>query len=176
MSKNALYIGIDPGSSSGGIAYIRTFIGFPDEVTAVKIKDLTEKMTWELFENIMRETTMRAYVFCIIENVHSMPGQGVSSSFKFGGNYYGLRMALIGNKIPFDECSPHKWQKYYGMKKKIIGLAEEKDGKRKNILESKTDWKRRLRQKAEQLFPEVKMINNIADALLIANYCKNLKN
>lgn len=173
--KNGLYIGIDPGSSTGGVAYIRTFIGFPDEVTAVKIGDLTEKMTWEFFEKMIRETTMGAYAFCIIEKVHSMPGQGVSSSFKFGGNYYGLRMALIGNKIPFDECSPQKWIKYYGMKKKIIGTLIDKDGKEKNILESKTDWRRRKRQKAEQLFPEVKMTNNTADALLIANYCKFLK-
>ena len=173
--KNGLYIGIDPGNSTGGVAYIRTFIGFPDVVEAVKISDLTEKMTWELFENIIRETTMGAHIFCVIEKVHSMPGQGVSSTFKFGGNYFGLRMALIGNKIPFDECSPQKWLKYYGMKKKVIGIEADAKGKKKNILEAKTDWKRRLRQKAEQLFPEVKMTNNIADALLIAGYCRNLK-
>ncbi len=172
--KNGLYIGIDPGSNTGGVAYIRTYVGFPDEVAAVKISDLTEKMTWELFKNIIRETTIDAYVFCVIEKVHSMPGQGVSSSFKFGGNYFGLRMALIGNSIPFDECSPQRWIMYYGMKKKIIGTETDEKGKKENILEAKTDWKRRLRQKAEQLFPEVKMTNYIADALLIANYCKFL--
>ena len=169
--KNGLYIGIDPGSSTGGIAFIRTFIGFPDDVFATGIGKFTERDLFGHLHGMVQSSTLGGEQFCIIEKVWPFPGQGISSSFNFGGNYKSLRMALIALSIPFDECSSMKWQKYYGMKKKIIG----KDEKDKNILESVTDWKRRLRQKAEQLFPKIKMTNNLADALLLADYCKHLK-
>ena len=77
----------------------------------------------------------------VVEAVHAFPGQGVSSTFKFGKNYGELRMALIAAEIPFNEVTPRSWQKFYGMKK-------DKE-------ESKPQWKVRLRQRAEQLYPKV---------------------
>ena len=38
--------------------------------------------------------------------------------------------------------------------------------------ESKGEWKRRLREKAEMLYPKLKITANTADALLIAHVCK----
>lgn len=93
--------------------------------------------------------------FAYIERVHSMPGQGVCSSFKFGQSYGFLRGLLSGFGIPFEEVSPQKWQK-------SMGCLSKGD---KNVTKSK----------AQQLFPNVKVTHAIADALLIAEYGLRLK-
>lgn len=154
-----IYIGIDPGSSSGGMC----IIGVPDDkdlityYRTIEFKKETEK---DIFDTLhFHRMPKNNFVKAIIEKVHSMPGQGVSSSFKFGQNYGFLKGILTALSIPYEEVTPQRWMKYYGMKK--------------NKEESKTEWKRRLRQRAEQLFPNVKITANTADAILIANYCKN---
>jgi hypothetical protein len=45
-------------------------------------------------------------------------------------------------------------------------------GMKKSKTESKTDWKRRLKEKAQQLYPDTKVTADMADAMLIARYCK----
>lgn len=141
MYKN--YIGIDPGQS-GGIAILSN----KNEV--IKMPS-TEKDIWEWFD------FHKNNCFAIIEKVHSMPGQGVASTFKFGKGYGGLRMALIAAGIPFDEVTPRMWQKSLGITSKAK-------------TESKTEFKNRLKAKAQQLFPQIKMTLSICDALLIAEY------
>ena len=46
----------------------------------------------------------------VIEKVHAMPGQGVSSTWKFAVNYATWQSALIAFHIPFVEVSPQSWQ------------------------------------------------------------------
>lgn len=140
------YIGIDPGQT-GGLAIIG------DTVDVVKMPP-TEADIWSWFLD-KKDTNC----FAIIEKVHSMPGQGVASTFKFGQGYGGLRMALIAAGIPFDEVTPMKWQKALG-----IPVKSKK--------ESKTEFKNRLKAKSQQLFPKIKMTLDICDALLIAEYNK----
>jgi crossover junction endodeoxyribonuclease RuvC len=95
----------------------------------------------------------------MIEKVHSMPKQGVASSFKFGRGYGGLRMALIAAGIPFEEVTPQAWQK---------ALAIPKRSK----TETPVQWKNRLKALAQQLYPDIKVTLKLADALLIATYCQ----
>lgn len=55
----------------------------------------------------------------VIEGVHSMPGQGVSTTFKFGrafGTVEGIAMAL---DLPLTQIAPHHW-------KKIVGVTSDK--------------------------------------------------
>jgi len=47
----------------------------------------------------------------ILEKVSSMPGQGVSSSFKFGCNFGQWIGRLEALDIPFDFVTPQKWKK-----------------------------------------------------------------
>ena len=79
--------------------------------------------------------------------------------FKFGMSYGGLRMALVAAGIPFTAVTPQKWQK-------ALGIPH------RERTESKTQWKQRLKRKAEQLFPNHKLTLAISDALLIAHYCR----
>ena len=132
------YIGIDPGQS-GGLALIKsTTTEVTTEVIDVIKMPATEFDIWTWFLN--KQTNC----FAIIEKVHSMPGQGVASTFKFGKGYGGLRMALVAAGIPFEEVAPRMWQKSMGISSRLK-------------TESKTEFKNRLKSKAQQLFPHIKI-------------------
>ena len=150
-----IYIGIDPGKN-GGIAWMHgKHIEIAADNRAVKMPQ-TEQDLWQAIAKL-EDTGCRA----IIEKVSARPDQGVSSMFRFGQSYGSLRMALIAAGIPFDEVTPQKWQKE-------LGLI------RTNKNESNTDKKNRHKAKAQQLFPEMKVTHAIADALLIAEYCRRV--
>lgn len=138
------YIGCDPGQS-GGIAVI------PEKGDAFAHKmPETDADLLDLLEDIARNS--ESGLFAMLESVHSMPGQGVASSFKFGAGFGALRMALLARFIPFEMVTPQKWQK-------AIGCLTKGD---KNV----------SKRKAQELFPSLKITHAIADALLIAEYCR----
>jgi len=139
-----LIIGIDPGASGAIVAH--------DGESSLEFVKLSEtEYDISLFLKVLDLDCAFAY----IERVHSMPGQGVASSFKFGQSYGFLRGLLIGLSVPFEEVSPQKWQK-------SMGCLSKGD---KNVTKSK----------AQQLFPNVKVTHAIADALLIAEYGLRLR-
>lgn len=144
------YLGIDPGQS-GGLALI-------DEngkhYASWKMPE-SERFIWDVIDHNASLADK-----AVIEQVHSFPGQGVASTFKFGVGYGGLRMALIAAYVSFEEVNPRTWQKALGIKPM--------DKKQ----ESHRDFKKRLQAKAQQLFPTVTVTLAIADALLLAEYCR----
>jgi len=148
------FVGIDPGQS-GGLAIVCVYPNmevYPDMECAVPMPS-TERDIWDWFNSLPPRT------MALIELVHAMPGNGVSSMFKFGAGYGGLRMALIASGIPFEGVQPRAWQKELGIppKKKT---------------ETKTQFKNKLKAKAQQLFPAEDVTLKTADALLIAEYCR----
>lgn len=152
-----IYLGIDPGQS-GGMAAIA-----PGDRVQVWPCPVTERDTWNVLTDI-RDGHLEGWpsVTALLEKVHSMPGQGVASTFKFGVNYGGWRMALTAAGIPWEDVTPQVWQK---------GLAIPQ----KKPAESRVDFKNRLKARAQQIFPAVKVTLAIADALLICEYCKRKK-
>jgi Holliday junction resolvasome RuvABC endonuclease subunit len=142
------YIGIDPGEG-GGIAIIIPGGTYPTwdavEFTTHKLKGATERDVWHMLAGVDPG-------FAIIEKVHSSPQMGVVSSFTFGKSYGFLRGILTATGIPFDEVSPQKWQK-------AMGCMSGGD-------------KNKTKQKAQQLFPHLKVTHAIADALLLAEYAR----
>jgi crossover junction endodeoxyribonuclease RuvC len=58
-----------------------------------------------------------------IEQVGSMPGQGVSSVFAFGKSYGIIIGICAALKVPFTLVPPQRW-------KKALGVPKEKDGAR----------------------------------------------
>lgn len=150
MKEAKVYIGIDPGQA-GGIALLGE-----DSVEVHKMP-ATEHDIWEIFA-----ATWSLKYFALIEKVHSMPGQGVASTFKFGKGYGFLRGCLVAAGCPFDEVTPQKWQR---------GL----DIPKRKTTETKTQFKNRLKQKAQQLYPTVDVTLATADAILIAHYAKNCR-
>jgi len=148
IEKNCpVYCGIDPGQS-GAIAVIEH-----NDVGAYPFKRLTERDIYDLLCTIKPD-------FTLIERVHAMPKQGIASTFKFGQNYGFLRACMIGTETPFEEVAPGRWQKAMGCGKKC---------------ETRTEKKNLTKARAQQLFPHLKITHAIADALLIAEYCKRLK-
>jgi len=143
MSK--LYIGIDPGKS-GAIAFIPEF-GEPWYIKC----DGTYHDQAEAVRDAVEELGV-FNPFAFIEKVHAMPGQGVTSMFNFGKSAGALEMLLCALKIPFEHVTPQKWQK-------ALGCQTKGD---KNVSKAK----------AQQLFPDLKVIHANADALLIAEYCR----
>ena len=145
MSK--ITIGVDPGAN-GAIAWI-------DE----RGKSCVEKMPdtlqdlWELIcdiTNFPRSVLDGRKYKAYIEQVSSSPQMGVVSSFSFGRGYGNLEMALTAAGIPFERVRPQVWQK-------AMGCMTKGD---KNISKAK----------AQELFPDKKVIHATADALLIALY------
>lgn len=150
MSRQEIYLGIDPGAS-GGMAEIGV------DGSAASPMPKTERDIW----NWIKQQADRDDTFAVIEKVGGYVGikQPGSAMFKFGQSYGGLRMALIAASIPFDEVTPQVWQKSLGIVKRQSG-------------ESQTVWKNRLKAKAQQLFPHMKVTLATADALLIAEFCR----
>jgi Holliday junction resolvasome RuvABC endonuclease subunit len=145
--KHQITIGIDPGAS-GAIAWI-------DE----RGKSCVEKMPdtlqdlWELIRDITnfpRSAIDGRRYKAYIEQVSSSPQMGVVSAFSFGRGYGNLEMALTAAGIPFERVRPQVWQK-------AMGCMTKGD---KNISKAK----------AQELFPDKKVIHATADALLIALY------
>ncbi len=144
---NRITIGIDPGAN-GAIAWI-------DE----RGKSCVEKMPdtlqdlWDLIRDITnfpRSAIDGRKYKAYIEQVSSSPQMGVVSAFSFGRGYGNLEMALTAAVIPFERVRPQVWQK-------AMGCMTKGD---KNISKAK----------AQELFPDKKVIHATADALLIALY------
>lgn len=138
-------IGIDPGAN-GAIAWIDERGNSCVEKMPDTLQDL-----WELIVSIsLNAGTGGLGVRAYLEAVSSSPQMGVVSSFSFGRGYGNLEMALTAAGIPFERVRPQVWQKAMGCMTKG----------NKNI----------SKQKAQELFPDKKVIHATADALLIALY------
>lgn len=138
-------VGVDPGRSSGGIAYVAD-----GQAWARKISDLTDRDLWEIFDLLGQRNPRHA----VLEKVSAMPGQGVSSTFKFGASYGELKAWLVAAAIPFTTVTPRKWQ-------------------REMSCLSKGD-KNKTKARAQELYPGIRITHAIADALLMATYASNL--
>ncbi len=154
----AIYIGIDPGAS-GGLAFI-----YNDQVTAFSMPK-TERDIWDAVYDELAATDADTRRFAVIERVGGFiagnPSPG-SAMFKFGHSYGGLRMALVGNDVPFDDVTPQKWQK-------ALGITP------RNKEESKPQFKNRLKARAQLLFPKLRVTLDTADALLLAEFCRRMR-
>lgn len=160
-----VYVGVDPGASGGLVA----LDGDGWTLSSPMPKTDADLLDW--FRSLTRPQSPALEPVAFIEKVGGYIG-GVghpgSAMFKFGESYGRLRMALCAAGIPHTEVQPSIWQK-------ALGIASRKKGKkvRGKLVggESKTQFKNRLKARAQQLFPHVKVTLDVADALLIAHYC-----
>jgi len=133
-------IGVDPGSSSGAIAYV-----VDGYAQAWPLKNMTDAEVWWVLQKLGQIARI-----AVLERVNAMPKQGVSSTFKFGNSFGGLRMALTASGTPFQLVTPSKWQ----------GALNCRTGGDKKI----------TRDLAQRTFPSLKVTNQTADALLLCVY------
>lgn len=150
------FIGIDPGST-GSLFCLK------DDNTFfhIRFKDCDFKLLATHFINILSYVSDGVAYICL-EQVHSMPGQGVSSTFTFGENY-GFIQGILYSHFHFP-CfvSPKKWKKYYIDKYNITYDTDS----------TKIQKKALFKPVAQSLIPNLKLTNDLVDSFLIANYCK----
>ena len=99
-----IYIGIDPGAK-GAMALLS------DDNKPMIIPFDQERY----IETIWGLKCEDAECICCIEAVHSISGQGIASSFKFGQTYGWLLGMLDAIGIPYQPISPQKWKKEFGL-------------------------------------------------------------
>lgn len=160
-----VFLGVDPGVSGAGVAIDRR-----GRVLSVCKGDVTDRDWWDF---VRQWADYAVDTYALVEHVHSMPRDGVASAFTFGQSYGRARMSLVASNWSYDEVRPELWQKELGIKPRDKGTIVQ----RKPVLirkgeESKPDFKRRLKAKAQSLFPSQKVTSWLADALLLAELCR----
>lgn len=143
--------GVDPGLS-GAVAFIRPDATHPSNRLAVfDIPLIGGEFDGVAFARLL---TQRCPDKVAIEHAFSRPGQGVSSTFKFGkafGQALGVIQAL---KIPYELVSPSVWKKHFK-----IAPSSPKDASR---------------LVCKRLYPDadipLKKHHGRADAILIAHF------
>ena len=149
------YVGIDPGMT-GGIAYV-TATGVLGDCVQMPTHD-GEVSGWMLAQilEVYREDIQDRMVV-VVENVHSMPKQGVSSTFKFGKSF-GIVLGVVqGMGLPMHRVTPQAWKKTHTL------IGKDKDASR---------------GLATELWPSMSMHwsrkkdNGVSDAALIAEHAR----
>lgn len=145
--KDRLIIGIDPGAA-GGIGVYSITQG--RLIMAIKMPETpTDLLAFLKLHSLNSK--------CYLEKVGGIPGNGANAMFNFGRGYGHLEMALLACRIPAETVTPQKWQKEFQL-----------GGRGKTM--SKTEWKNKLKAKAQQLFPTFNVTLATCDAMLIALY------
>lgn len=150
----SFYIGVDPGSKGA----IVTLASSGLVESSLRLGKASESDIWDYLRKAGRLGHDGHFVAAVIEQVHAMPGQGVSSSFKFGQAYGALMMALTCSGIPWRTVLPRDWQKGCGP------LSKGKD--------DSAQRKRELKAEAQRRFPGENIVLENADAYLIADFAR----
>jgi crossover junction endodeoxyribonuclease RuvC len=150
-----LVLGIDPGLSGALASWDGGHLKIV-EVPTVKSSGRGNEVNWPLL-NELWDTNFFWVDHVYLERVASRPGEGVSSAFKFGTVFGGLRALAASKLLPLTLVTPNVWKKHFG------------------IMASKTGAVRR----ASELFPANAsefhgprggMKDGPAEAALIAHY------
>lgn len=153
----AKFVGIDPGKT-GGIVMLDAGREVMARYTFSRVSPGFAIWSCDDRYNLREATDV------IVEEVHSMPRQGVKSMFSFGRAYGEILGALQTRKIPYRGVNPIRWQHSFSR------ALREPDENGRWQRETKEVRKERLYQVAKLLFPDQKMPKQMADAFLIAHW------
>jgi len=147
MTTTKELIAIDPGVS-GGIAWKMAYGARAIPMPATE-PDIAQKLK-EIYYHLDKPTVL-------IEEVGGFVGrpQPGSRMFTFGRNFGFLLGVLTCLSARVVLVRPQKWQSYLG-----LGTS----------CGNRTKWKNKLKQKAQNLYPNLAITLAISDALLILEY------
>lgn len=151
-----IFIGVDPGFS-GAVATILEdgTLEVEDMPTLKNVKGKVEIDLHGLYSVLHPEGFE---CFAVVEQVGAMPGQGVTSMFRFGQSYGAIQMAVAAHKIPVAYVTPVRWKKHFGLtrgKDVSRGLAMQR-------FPDRADWFKRVKDDGR------------AEAALLALYAKEV--
>ena len=149
---NSSFVGIDPGKG-GSLCLLK-------KDSSVRFFDWPKDGNLILyFQKIASVLSANSVKLCVLERVHAMPKQGVSSTFSFGVNYGIWQGFLISIGTPYCLVPPQTWMK---------NLTSKADG---------VDTKKRVGNVAIRMFPNAELTgpkggfkDGRADALMMAYY------
>lgn len=105
------HLGFDPGAS-GAVAAIETF-GGTASVRSISVYSITS------YINVIKQSIDNAcgkrFCHAVVEDVHAMPKQGVTSMFSFGHNKGIIEGMLLMAGIDFSLVSPQTWKREFGL-------------------------------------------------------------
>jgi hypothetical protein len=163
-----IYIGIDPGLSGAivGLDPDGKLLFFSDTPVIgesrkrkINLQELVRLLSSELEKHSEKEDGVWD-ALCTIESVHSMPGQGVSSSFKFGQSLGCAEGVLQALGIPWQSVTPIRWKRAL-----MTGAGPFKE-KSTSVLVASRIW--------QNLPMPRKMDHNRAEAALLAEYGRKI--
>jgi crossover junction endodeoxyribonuclease RuvC len=153
-----LILGIDPGLS-GALAFYDPKANAVTEIHDMPTLEIKGKKRLELYQmSTLVEKLAREIKMAFIEDVGAMPGQGVTSMFRFGFAAGAIQGVIASFMVPMTLVRPGVW-------KGAMGLSHDKDASR---------------ARASQLFPREshrwarKMDDGRAEALLLAVFGSRL--
>lgn len=161
--KRRVYMGIDPGTN-GGIAVLSSD---GSVIQCHKLPD-TDSGVFDLIIKISLDTIEIGTRYCYLERVGGFMGDGrqnVASAhtmFNFGRGVGVIIGSLWASNTPYEEVMPKAWQKGIGMSPRTK-------------VESSTQWKNRLKDEAQRLFPSENVTLAKADCLLIAEHLRRTR-
>jgi crossover junction endodeoxyribonuclease RuvC len=144
-----IIVGIDPGNN-GGIALLHgDRLIYADHLPIVG-KTLSGHLLNNWFADIEPDTP----TMVVVEQVHAMPKQGVSSTFNFGKAVGIIEGVIAARNLPIFWVTPQRW-------KKSIGVTADKNTSRQLAINLWPDQ--------AHLFARVKDVDR-AEAALIAEW------
>jgi crossover junction endodeoxyribonuclease RuvC len=156
-------IGIDPGLD-GAVAIIHSPVEIDifDTPTLTVVGEKSRRKYNAAAMAAILEPLQTEQALIVLESVHSMPKQGVASSFNFGEGLGIWKGIIAAYKLPLEMPSPQRWKKAI-----LADQGKDKDASR---------------YKAIQLFPSLaeqlsrKKDDGRAEAVLLAEYGRRLRN
>ena len=110
-----MLIGLDPGYS-GAITLYWPATGHIEVHDMPTLKNAKGKAVLDMHGILqILEPEGDGQRVAYIEQVSAMPGQGVSSMFRFGEQYGALQMALAATKTPTHYVTSAVWKKHFGL-------------------------------------------------------------
>jgi hypothetical protein len=160
--QKQVYLGIDPGTSGGGVAMINKEM---ELIYWDAFKNWSESEMLLFFEKIKLSTAFNPElsVFAALEKVSPMPSFGAKSNFEQGWSMGTLGMGLRVAGIQWEHVPPARWQKFFTTKKRT-----------KDFGGNSPQWKGHLHDIALMSVPG-KYPKYSADAVLLSIYSLKTK-
>lgn len=148
-----IYIGDDPGKTGAIVA-----LDDEGDVIGVCRKSKTTIQDRCEFLNGLDPDNSNDF-YAVIEKVGATPQMGTTSAFTFGLEFGFCTTIYVSLSIRHEFFTPQKWQQ-------SLGLTSVKKS------EGDTAKKRYLKENAQRIFPHEKIVNDTADAYLIAWFAR----
>jgi len=152
-----IIFGIDPGVS-GAISILenKKVIEVFDMPTMIDGKKNKKQVNGAQVTNIIKERlNSDEEVLIVVEHVHAMPGQGVTSMFNFGQSFGVVKGICSALSLPIYFVRPLKWKRHFNL------IKTNKDASRTKVIEIYPEISSKISRKKD---------SNKADAILIARY------